>query len=204
MDADGVDVLDRAHDDDVVLVVAHELELVLLPPEDRLLEEDLGGDGVGEAGTGDAAQIGLVIRHARSESAHREGGADDEGVAELLGAGDRLVEGVADDGAGHLGAAVLDDLLELLPVLAALDRVDVGADELDAVLLQRARLVEGDRGVERGLPAEGRQDRVGALLGDDRLDDVGVDGLDVGGVGDVGVGHDRRGVGVDEDDAQAL
>ena len=98
----------------------------------------------------------------------------------------------------------LDDLLEALPVLARLDRVDVGADQLDAVLLEHARLVQGDRGVERGLAAEGGEQRVGALLGDDRLDDVGGDRLDVGGVGELGVGHDRRRVAVDEDDPQAL
>ena len=55
------------------------------------------------------------------------------------------------------------DLLEPLPVLAALDRLDVGADQLDAVLLEHAGLVQGDREVERGLPAEGRQQRVRAL-----------------------------------------
>ena len=38
-----VEVLDRADDHDVVALVAHELELELLPAEDRLLEEHLGG-----------------------------------------------------------------------------------------------------------------------------------------------------------------
>ena len=52
----------------------------------------------------------------------------------------------------------LHDLLELQPVLAALDRVDVGADQLDAVALQHAVLVQRDGGVQRGLPAEGGQD----------------------------------------------
>ena len=61
-----------------------------------------------------------------------------------------------------------------------------------------------DRRVQRGLAAQGRQDRVGPLLGDDRLDDLPRDRLDVGGVGEVGVGHDRRRVGVDQDDAHAL
>ena len=41
--AHGVDVLDGAHDHHVVGGVAHELELVLLPAQDRLLQEDLGG-----------------------------------------------------------------------------------------------------------------------------------------------------------------
>src|SRR5713101_6728431 len=38
-----VEVLDRADDDDVVLGVAHHLELELLPAGDRLLDEDLVG-----------------------------------------------------------------------------------------------------------------------------------------------------------------
>ena len=47
--ADRVDVLDRADDDRVVGGVAHELELVLLPAEDRLLEQHLGGRRVVQA-----------------------------------------------------------------------------------------------------------------------------------------------------------
>ena len=70
--------------------------------------------------------------------------------------GDRcahLVHRVADRGARHVAADGLDDLLELQPVLAALDGLDVGADQLDAVALQHAALVQRHRGVERGLAA---------------------------------------------------
>ena len=56
------------------------------------------------------------------------------------------------------------DVLEHLPVLAALDGVDVRADQLDAVLLQHPALVQRDGGVERRLAAQRRQDRVRALL----------------------------------------
>ena len=62
-----------------------------------------------------------------------------------------------------------DDLLEPLAVLPRLDGVDVGADQLDAVLLEDAGLVQGHRGVQRGLAAEGGEQRVGPLL----LDDLG-------------------------------
>ena len=64
--------------------------------------------------------------------------------------------------------------------------------------------MQRDRAVERGLTAEGGEHGVGALAGDDRLDDLGRDRLDVGRVGELGVGHDRRRVAVDEDDADAL
>ena len=66
------------------------------------------------------------------------------------------------------------------------------------------RLVQLERGVERGLSAHGGQQRIGALGRDDLGDDVGRDGLDVGGVGQLRVGHDRRRIGVDQNDPVAL
>ena len=98
----------------------------------------------------------------------------------------------------------LDDLLELQPVLAALDGLDVGADQLDAVALEHPALVQRDRGVQRGLAAQRGQDRVRALGGDHLLHELRGDRLDVGGVGELRVGHDRRRVGVDQRDADAL
>ncbi len=131
-------------------------------------------------------------------------GPHDERVAELLGAREQLVHRVADDGCRDIRPGIEDQLLEDLAVLALVDRLEVRADELDVVLLEDAVVVQVDRGVERRLAAEGREDRVGALLRDDRLDDLPRDGLDVGRIGEVGVGHDRRGVRVDQDDAHAL
>jgi hypothetical protein len=204
VDAHGVDVLDRADDHDVVRLVAHELELVLLPAQDALLEQDLVRDGVVQPVAGDPAQVVLVVGQAGPQAAHREGRADDQGIPQLLRTREDVVHRVADDGPGGFSANVLDDVLELLAVLAALDRLDVRADELDVVRIEDARVVEGDRGIEGGLAAQGGQERVGALLRDDRLDDAGVDRLDVRDVRDVRIRHDRRGVRVHEDDAQAL
>ena len=41
MDPHRVDVLDRAHDHDVVVAVAHDLELELVPAANRLFDEHL-------------------------------------------------------------------------------------------------------------------------------------------------------------------
>ncbi|GMA37680.1 hypothetical protein GCM10025876_38840 [Demequina litorisediminis] len=94
--------------------------------------------------------------------------------------------------------------LKSLAVLAEVDRLEVGADEFDVVLVEDACLRGRNGGVEGGLSAQRRQQRVGALLRDDGFDDLGGDGLHVGGVRELGVGHDRRRVGVQQDDPHAL
>ena len=63
--------------------------------------------------------------------------------------------------------------------------------------------------IERRLAAHGRQQGEAAgdgvaLLGDDLGDDLGRDRLDIGAVRHVGIGHDRRRIGVDQDDPVAL
>ena len=79
-----------------------------------------------------------------------------------------------------------------------------GADHLHAIVIEHARAMQRQRGVERRLPAHGRQDRVGALLLDDLGDEFGRDRLDIGRVRDVRVGHDRRRVRIHQDDPIAF
>ena len=119
---------------------------------------------------------------------------------DALGVGDR-VRVVA---ARHVEADALHRLGEELAVLALLDDVELRADELDAVLLERAGLGERDRAVQAGLAAERRQQRVGLLGGDDLLDELGRDRLDVGAVRESRVGHDRGRVAVDEHDLEPV
>ena len=93
---------------------------------------------------------------------------------------------------------------EFQPILGAVDDVGAGADQFDVVARQHAGLRELHGGVERGLAAHGRQQCVGLLAGDDAFDDLRRDRLDVGGVGETGIGHDGGGIGVHQHDAIAL
>ena len=70
--------------------------------------------------------------------------------------------------------------------------------------LEDARLGQRDREVERGLAAEPGQQALGPLAGDDRLDRLDGQRLEVDDVGDGRVGHDRGRVRVDEDRPDAL
>ena len=58
--------------------------------------------------------------------------------------------------------------------------------------------------VEPGLAAQGREHRVGTLTVDDAGEHLPRQRLDVRAVGEVGVGHDRRRVGVGQDDAEPV
>ena len=100
-------------------------------------------------------------------------------------------------------------LAEQLAVLGLVDGVRGGADHLDVELVEHAHLVERQRGVERGLAAHGREQGEPAgddvpFLFDDLGDDLGRDRLDIGGVGEIGIGHDRRRIGIDQHDPVAL
>ena len=65
-------------------------------------------------------------------------------------------------------------------------------------------LVELAREVQRGAAAHRRQQRVGPLAAQHGRDAFEVERLDVGAVGEAGVGHDRRRVRVDDDRAVAV
>jgi hypothetical protein len=116
----------------------------------------------------------------------------------------RLVPVVRRAGGGRLEPDLLHGLLEELTILSLVDGVQLGADELDAVFLQGARLGESLREVERGLAAHGGQQRVGLLLDDDLLHSLGGHRTDVRAVRGLGVRHDRRGVGVEQNHIVSL
>ena len=144
--------------------------------------------------------------------------------ADLFRHGAGFVQVVRGAGNRHVEADGQHQVLERLPVFALVDGLGLGADHFDAVFFQHAGSVQGHRGVERGLAAErGQQNEFMRGLGfgvpalgnahflhlvhladDDFFDAFGRDGLDVGAVGELRVGHDGGRVGVDEHDAVAF
>ena len=126
------------------------------------------------------------------------------GKADLGGDGEDLLHRPGEAALGDLEADLLHGLPEELAVLRLVDDRERGPDHLDAVFFEDAGLRHGDRRVQARLAAQGGQQGVGPLLGDDLLHRLRGDRLDVGPVRRFGVGHDRRRVGVDEDDLVAL
>ena len=194
-----IEILDGAHDHDVIRAIAHELELVLLPADDGFLQQDFSGGTGLQASPGDSGQVLGVVSDTRPGATHRERRSYDHRIPQFPGRGKALLEGVADDGSGTLRTYSLHDRAELLAILTALDGVDICSNELDLVLVEYARFVQRDGGIQSRLAPEGGQQGIGALLGDDALDVLRGDRFDVGGIGELRIGHDRGRIGVHQD-----
>ena len=204
VDAHGVEVLDRADDDAVVGAVAHHLHLEFLPAEHRLLDQHLADRRGAQAGEHDVLELVAVVGDAGAEPAQGIGRPDDGRQLDVSQRRARRLEALDDARARHGEADALHRRAEQVALLGLGDDLGVGADHLDAVRLQHPGARQLEAGVERRLPAHGRQQRVGLLALDDLGDDLEGDRLDVGGIRQARVGHDGRRVGVDQDHPVAL
>ncbi len=200
VDAHRVDVLDRADDDHVVVAIAHHLELELAPAEHRLFQQHLIDRAGREALRDDLVQLGGGPSDASPMAAQGVRGPHDRGQLDPpVGQRPlRLADAMHDLRPRNPKAGALHRLAEGLAVLGAADRLVVGSDQLHPAALEHLRLVERRGEVERRLAAEGGQQRVRPLALDDPLHRVRGQRLHVGAVGELGVGHDRGRVGVDE------
>ena len=217
VDAHRVNVFDRADNDGVVGFVAHNLHLVFFPAQQAFVDEDLVHRRGIHAGAAEVDVIFAVIGYATAGAAKGEGGADDGGQANLVQLFQRLrntriqigravffLRSGDDGGLRVFDAQTVHRFAEQLTIFSHFNGIALGADHFHVELVQHAHLFQRQRGVQTCLTAHGRQQRVGALFFDDLGNNFGGDRLDIGGVGQTGVGHNCRRVRVHEDHAVAL
>ncbi len=110
-----------------------------------------------------------------------------------------------DDEAGRVRLAdPVEQVAERLAVLGHADGLERRPEQPDRVSVEDARVGHRGRQVERGLAAQPGQQPLGPLPGDDRLDRLDRQRLEVDDIGHRRVGHDRGRVRVDEDRPDAL
>ncbi len=200
VDPHGVHVFDEADGDHLVLGIADDFQLKLLPAQHRFLDQYLVDQAGGKPAVGDDSELFGVTDQAAAGAAHGVGGPDHHGVSQfgchalgVLNAGDGLA-------GRHVDAEPVHGFLEGDAVLPALDGFHVDADHLDAVAVEHAGAVQLRGEVQPRLTAQVRQQGIRPLGGDDLRQNVQVERLDVGGVRHAGVGHDGGRVGVDQHD----
>ncbi len=204
MDAHGVQVLDGADNDAVVVLVPHHLHFVFFPADQGLVDQQLVGGGQIQPAVADLLELLPVVGDTAAGTAHGEGRADNAGIAEAVRHLQGFLEAVDDGGPRRAQADGLHGLVEQVPILGLVDGFLGGPDQLHALLGQHAVAVQIQRTVERRLPAHGGQQRIGLFLFDDLGHRLPLHRLDVGGIGHGRVGHDGGRVGVHQDDPVAL
>ena len=104
----------------------------------------------------------------------------------------------------RLQADLAHGVFEQQAVFGLLDGVDLGADQLHAVLFEHAGFGEFHGEIQAGLAAHGGEQRIGPLAADDLFEVGQGERLDVGFVGEVRVRHDGGRIGIDQDDFEAV
>ena len=200
-----VDVLDRADDHAVVRTITHHLELVLLPALDRGFDQHLVDRARRQTRRNDVFEFRWRGCDAGATTAEDVRRSNDDGQFDALQDGLGFFQRVRDSALGNLQTNFLHRHLELLAILGRCDGFGVGSDEFGCPGNPgQAPLEERHRQIERSLAAQRRKHRIGFFPLDDGRQHVGRERLDVRAVGKVGIGHDRRRIGVGKDHAITL
>ena len=94
-----VKVLHVTNSNAVVLRITDNLVLDFLPALHGAFHENLGGEGKG--GGSKLAEFVVIVGETGTETAEGKSGTDDDGVADLVGGGDGIVDGFDGGGAGN-------------------------------------------------------------------------------------------------------
>ena len=175
-------------------------------PEDRLLEQHLGGRAGLQPAAGDPVQLGLVVGDAGAAAAHRERRAHDDRVAERRrprraprpSCGRRRC--ARDSAADRPRRSSLNSCRSSPRWIASTSAPISSTPYCSSTPLSCSAIAA----FSAVCPPRVGSSASGRSFSMIFVDELGRDRLDVGGVGELRVGHDRRRVGVDEDDPQAL
>ena len=118
---------------------------------------------------GDEAQLLFVVSDAAARAAERERRTDNDGIPEFFGDRHALVHRIGNIGGNDGLTDLFHRLFEKLTILRAVDRVELGTDELDAPLIEETLFRELAAHGKTRLPAERGKQRIGTLLDDDTL-----------------------------------
>ena len=190
-------------------LVADDLHLVFLPAEHRFLDQHFGGRRGVEAALDDLEELLAVVGDAAAGAAEGEGRADDRRQAD-----DRRAPSARRPASGRARSAASPGRSLVIASRnssrsSALSMASAVAPIISTPNFSRTPILRSDSAVLSAVwpPMVGSSQRVGRAARSFSMilaTISGRDRLDIGGVGQVRVGHDRRRIGIDQDDPVAL
>ena len=152
MDPERVEILHVTDRDAVVVAVANHLIFNLFPAFERLLDENLRGEGEGLLA--DFLELLLSVAESGSQAAKGVGSPDDQRETEIFRRGFRFLDIRGRVRFDRLDTDLVEFLYEEVAVLGVHDRLHRSTKHIDSVFLQRAFLVQLDTAIQRRLAAE--------------------------------------------------
>ena len=198
MHAHGIEVFDGAHDDAIVVFVAHHLHLILFPAYQRLVDQQFIGGRQVQAAHTDFLKLFPVVGNTATRPAHGERGADDAGKTDLVQHLKRLLQAVGECRARCVQAYALHGLVEQLPVFGLVDSLLGSADHFHAVQIQNTFAGQVQGTVQGGLTAHSGQQGIRFFRLDNARHRAPLYRLDIGGIRHGRVGHDGGRIGIDQ------
>ncbi|MBA7702520.1 hypothetical protein ES703_111289 [subsurface metagenome] len=198
MDAHCIHVFDKANGYLLAFCIADDFELQFLPSENGLFDEDLSDKTYRQPPGGHSAQLFDVEYCTAAGAAHGVCRADDDGVTKLFSDLFSFFYAKGQFAFWHLDSEPVHRFFEGAAVLATLNSVNLNANYFDAVFFEHACMGKLGRQIESALAAKIWQEGVGPFLFDDFCHSLEVKRLDIGCVGQAGVGHNGCRVGIDQ------
>ena len=211
MNAHRIKVLNRTNDDDVIIFIAHHLQLEFLPAVQRFFNRKFTGtrqhqpafcDGFELFCGGDQTAAGTA--HGKRRTNHRRRRTTGFPQVQLLRRVLRFFPGGCLERARHSQAELLDNRREFLTRFGALNDLVGRANHFAVELLEGAVLPQRHRCIQCRLSAKRRQHRVRTFALNNLTHAFWCDRFDIRDVGHLWIGHDGRRVGVHQHDAIAF
>ncbi len=160
--------------------------------------------GQSKATVTDLPQHSLVVGNAAAGAAKGIGRADNHRIANAACKGKGGLHVMNHGGGDARLMNGLHGVLKALSILRLVNGIGGGSQQTHTVLVQRAVLIKIHGKVQAHLPSQRWQHGVRPLLFDDLLQGEHIQWFNVDVVGDVLVGHDGGGVGIDQNHLHAL
>ncbi len=199
MHAHRIEILDGADDDAIVGLIAHHFELEFLPAKHALLDQHFVDGRKIQAALQNLFQLLAIVGDPAAGSAQGETRPQDDRITDTRGELQTFFYAVAELRLRRIEADLAHRVFEEQAIFSLLDGVDLGTDQLYSVALQHSRLRQRDGKIQPGLASDGREQCVRTLAADHFFGELDTERLDISLVGQVGVGHDGRRIGVDQD-----
>ena len=133
----------------------------------------------------------------------RISGADNNGIADLLGSIQSILNSAHSNGLCNGDVDLLQRLSKQISVLRDFERANARAQNLDAISFEKTHTLHLDTQIERGLPTEAEEDAIWALTLNDIAHILGCDGEVVDFVREDMGSLNSCNVGVNEDGSNA-